>query len=296
MRPLFILIFALLATFWGSNFMYMKWATVVISPEQTVFIRSLCGAIPLFAYAFWKGLIKREHARYWHHYFILSTLTISFAYYGYAAGTELLPSGIAGMLTGSIPLFTFVASYFLLKSEVINTRKAIGTLVGFIGIILIAKPWADAGEISLMGVFYMLAGSLSIGLSYIYARRTVSGIGISAIALAAYQLGFAALTMAFFIDYSTLPEVFSSTKVAWGTILGLGVIGTGGAYMLYYYLLEHMGVIAAASATYLPPIVATFIGFFILHEAIHILDLVAMVSILFGVLLLRETKPKPIKA
>lgn len=292
MRPLFILIFTLLATFWGSNFMYMKWATEVITPEQTVFVRSLCGAVPLFLYAIWKGLAKWEHARYWHHYFVLSILTISFAYYGYAAGTELLPSGIAGMLTGSIPLFAFIASYFLLKSETITRRKVLGTVIGFIGITLIAKPWEGSGTISLMGVFYMIAGSLSIGLSYIYARRTVSGIGISAIALAAYQLAFAALTMAFFIDFSTLPEVLSTTKTAWGTTLGLGVIGTGGAYMLYYYLLEHLGVIAASSATYLPPIVATLIGYFILGEQIGVLDLLAMFGIMLGVLLLREPKVK----
>lgn len=292
MQPLFVLIFVLLGTFWGSNFMYMKWITEVISPEQTVFIRALCGAIPLFLYAYWKGLTSWEHLRYWYHYLTMSILTISFAYFCYAAGTALLPSGIAGMLSGSIPIFTFIASYFFLKSESITQRKLGGVIVGFLGIFLIAKPWQTTGDISVLGVTYVIVGSLSIGLSFIYARRNLSGLGISAIALSAYQLTFAALTMLIFIDIPSTMDVFDSPKAAWASTLGLGLVGTGIAQMLYYYLIDKLGAVTASSATYLPPVVAMLIGYAFLDEALGMLDLIALVCIFLGVFLLREIKRK----
>jgi drug/metabolite transporter (DMT)-like permease len=68
-----------------------------------------------------------------------------------------------------------------------------------------------------------------------------------------------------------------------GTIIGLGLFGTGLAFILYYYLIEHLGAVRASSATYLPPIVALLIGFFIVGEDIDLIDLMGTVLILFGV-------------
>jgi drug/metabolite transporter (DMT)-like permease len=42
--------------------------------------------------------------------------------------------------------------------------------------------------------------------------------------------------------------------------IGLGVLGTGGAFLIYYYLLQQLGAVAAAGSTYLTPIVALLIG------------------------------------
>lgn len=66
-------------------------------------------------------------------------------------------------------------------------------------------------------------------------------------------------------------------------ILGLGLGGTGLAYILYYYLVQKIGAVRASAVTYLPPIIAFLIGVALAGKPVTVLDVVAMVAILVGV-------------
>ena len=98
----------LLGVIWGSNFLFMKWATALITPSQTVFLRVLFGCLPLVAIAWHRNVITRAQLAHLPHFIVMSVLATSFYYYGFVAGTALLPSSIAGLLSGSIPIFTFL--------------------------------------------------------------------------------------------------------------------------------------------------------------------------------------------
>ena len=80
-------------------------------------------------------------------------------------------------------------------------------------------------------------------------------------------------------------------------MLGLGLLGTGVAYILYYFIVQRLGAIAASSGTYIPPVVALGIGVLFAHEPVRALDLLAMACILGGVYLLQSArkpgKPAP---
>ncbi len=69
--------------------------------------------------------------------------------------------------------------------------------------------------------------------------------------------------------------------------MGWGCCGTGLAYVIYYYIVENLGAVAAAGVTYIPPVVALVIGVFLAGEVIHPLGYLAMVLILSGVALLQ---------
>ena len=70
--------------------------------------------------------------------------------------------------------------------------------------------------------------------------------------------------------------------------LGRGSSRTGLAYILYYYMIEKLGVLKASSITYIPPVVALIIGFFIVGEDIQIIDFIATIFIFFGVFLINK--------
>jgi drug/metabolite transporter (DMT)-like permease len=215
----------------------------------------------------------------------MSLIATALYYLAFAKGTVLL-SSVAGMLSGAIPLFTFLVAWVFLRAEPLNVRSACGTLLGFLGILLIARPWtaseAGAGDLSLVGVLWMLAGSLSLGVSFVYARRFVSLLGLSPVALATYQMGIAALILACVTDLDGIGAVFEDARAALGLIVGLGLAGTGLAYVLYYLLVQRMGAVRASAVTYLPPVVALLIGV-AAGEPVRGLDLVAMAAILAGV-------------
>ena len=110
-----ILAFLFLGIIWGSNFIYMKLASALITPTQIVFFRVLFGFLPVFVYAICIKALKWDQLRHSFHFLVMALLATSIYYYGFAKGTSLLLSGIAGALSGSIPLFSFILAVMFLS-------------------------------------------------------------------------------------------------------------------------------------------------------------------------------------
>ena len=288
-RHLPIIAFATLGIIWGSNFIYTKMAYEFIAPLQIVFWRVLFGFIPVAIYAGARGALKIEHLKYIRHFFVMSLLATCLYYYGFAKGTSLLYSGVAGILSGSIPLFSFLLAVVFLADEKVTVSKLSGIIIGFIGIIFIARPFElTVDAINLEGAIYMILGSLSVGGSFIYAKKYITPLNISPLALVTYQLGLSVIILSLITDRASTLAVFHDIPAALGLVVGLGLLGTGLAYILYYYLIHSLGAVRAASATYLPPIVALFIGAVIVGEPIEAFDYLASLCIFASIYLLHR--------
>ncbi len=285
-----------LAVIWGSNFIFMKWGTESISALQVVLIRVVVGSLPVAVYAVWRKQLRLSQLRHLHHFAVMACLAAAVYYYGFAKGTSLLPSGIAGAVSGAIPLFATLAAVVFLPEEKLTLPKAGGLLLGLIGVVMIARPFdAEPGSASTAGVLYIVAGSLSLGLSFVYAKKFISPLGIPAAALVTWQLGLASLLLAVVTDFNGLARITADPVALWGTVFGLGVLGTGLAFIIYYFIVQTMGAVRASSVTYLPPVVALLIGVLFVGETVTVLDYLATGLILGGVVLLnRQTAPVPV--
>ena len=135
-----VLAFMLLGVFWGSNFIYMKLASNLLSTTQIVFFRVLFGFLPVLIYSWLSGALAWSQLKYIGHYFVMALIATTFYYYFFVKGTSLLLSGVAGAISGSIPLFTFILAVIFLKEEKVSTQRVIGVLVGLFGVFLIAGP------------------------------------------------------------------------------------------------------------------------------------------------------------
>jgi drug/metabolite transporter (DMT)-like permease len=288
--------FVALGVIWGSNFIFVKWAAVWISPSQIVLLRVLFGFLPLLVAALAMGALHWRDIRHLHHFLVMSVLATTFYYVAFAKGTVLLLSSVAGMLSGAIPLFTFVTALVFLRSEPINARSVTGTLLGFLGILLIARPWNDdIGGVDPAGILWMIAGSFSVGASFVYARKFISPLGLLPLALTTYQIGIALVLLLATTDLQGIGAVFSDTRASLGLVLGLGLCGTGFAYILYYRIVGRLGAVAASGVTYIPPVVSLAIGAALVGEPVAPLDVAAMAAILLGVAVLqsgRERMPR----
>ena len=222
-----------------------------------------------------------QHA---HHFLVMALLATAFYYIAFAKGTALLLSSVAGMLSGAIPLFTFVTAAAFLREEPLNIRSIGGTLLGFLGVLLIARPWSqDIGTVNVAGVLWMVAGSFSVGCSFVYARKFISPLGLPPLALTTYQIGLALAILLATTDPGGIMQVFGDIRAALGLIVGLGFLGTGVAYILYYLIVDRLGAVAASSVTYIPPVVALVIGAVLAGEPVQAVDVLAMATILVGV-------------
>ena len=133
--------FVLLGVIWGSNFIFMKWAADYITPQQVAFLRVVFGFLPLLVFAVIRGEIRLRDMRHIHHFAVMALLATAIYYFAFAKGTALLLSSVAGMLSGSIPLFAFVTALVFLREERPTLKSIGGVVLGFAGVVLIARPW-----------------------------------------------------------------------------------------------------------------------------------------------------------
>lgn len=287
-----IIAFISLGIIWGSNFIYMKWATEFISPLQIVFLRVFFGFIPVLIYSIYKGSIKLPHLKYSFHFFIMSLLGTTVYYYFFVKASSTLLSGVMGALSGSIPLFSFLLAILFIKEEKLNIR-ILGILIGIIGVVLIAKPFNESiFNSNIQGIFDVVLGSLILGSSFVYAKKFISPLKIHFSALTTYQLGFALLTLLLLTNFDGITNIKNDTHTFLGMIIGLSLLGTGLAYILYYYIIEELGAVTAASVTYIPPIVALIIGYFFINEDISLIDCIGTILIFIGVFMINNEKEK----
>ena len=259
-------------------------------------LRVVFGFFPVLLFALFQRALRWQHIRHVHHFIVMSLLATAIYYFAFAKGTALLPSSIAGLLSGAIPLFTFVCAWLFLSEERINVTKATGVVLGFLGVLLIARPWSGSGEIDVAGIAYMIAGSLSVGCSFVYARRFITPLKVPAAALTTYQIGLAMILLLPVTSLDGIEAVFSDTRAWIGLVFGLGLCGTGLAYLAYYYLVANLGALAASSVTYIPPLVALVIGVVLVGDEINALGYVAMLLILSGVAVLQRRQPCEVRS
>jgi drug/metabolite transporter (DMT)-like permease len=289
------LVFGLLGLFWGSNFIYMKWAAELITPAQITLLRVFFGFLPLAIVAWRKGVIKRDQVRHLPHFLVMAVLATAFYYFAIAEGTALLPSGIAGVLGGSISLFTTIATVLFLRTEKQNAMMMTGVLLGFAGIVLIARPWEGSDRtIDIDGVLWMLAATTVLGLSYVYVRRFLSPLNLPPLVLATWQTGLAVLVLLALVDRTGMANILHDWHAAVGVAVGLGVLGTGMAFLIYYYLLQELGAVAASGATYITPNVALLIGWFV-GEKIGVLEIVAIILVLASIAMLQIGRQRAVR-
>lgn len=284
-----IMAFLLLGMIWGSNFIYMKLASELITPTQIVFFRVIFGFFPILLYALAKKTLRWSHLKHSVHFIVMSILATTLYYVLYAKGVTLLLSGVAGALSGSIPLFSFIFAIAFIPDEKPSLLKSLGIATGLLGVIIIARPSGDTLLSSnIQGVLCMVAGSLSVGASFVYARKFIIPLNIPAAALTTYQLGFAMITLALVTSYDGMSNIWTNYNASIGLVVGLGLLGTGLAYIIYYYLVSKLGAVTASSSTYIPPLFALLIGAVIVGEPIELLDYFATALIFMGVYMLKR--------
>ena len=276
----------LLGLIWGTNFVFIKWSTDAVTPMQVVLLRVVAGFLTVAVYALVTRQLKLSHLRHSLHFIVMACLAAALYFYGFAEGTALLQSGLAGAVSASIPLFSLLAAVLFLPEEKLSTNRVLGLLVGLIGVTLIAKPLSGGlGDSYLMGVLWMVLGSFSLGVSFVYARKFVTPLELPPAALTTYQLGFATLILLAVTDMTGLGTLTDDPTSFAVLVFGLGFFGTGLAYVLYYYVIGKLGAVRASALTYVPPVVALFLGALFLGEAIVLLDYVATALIFAGVIL-----------
>jgi drug/metabolite transporter (DMT)-like permease len=260
--------FALLALIWGSSFLSIKVAVDYLAPVDVAFVRVALGAsVLLVVLAVTRRALPRGWP-VWGHLFVIGLFGNSIPFALLAEGETRISSVLAGIWNASTPLLTLVVATFMLPDERPTPRRVLGLLGGFAGVLVVLGPWRSVGGSELAGQLMCLGAAACYGIAFPYTRRFVAGRPDSGVALSAGQLLWSTVqlgVLTLFVGGSV--RHLEADGVA--AILALGVLSTGGAYILNYAIVRLAGATTASTVTYVVPLVSTALGIAILSEQLE---------------------------
>ncbi|WP_080694175.1 DMT family transporter [Salinispora tropica] len=278
---------ALLALLWGSSFLWIKLALRGFTPMQIVVARLVLGVVVLALIARVRGLRWPRGLGIWAHLFVAALIANAIPYTLFGVAEQTIGSNVAGALNATTPLWAVVIAFLVGTERGVGLRRVGGLILGFAGTVLIFSPWQSSSEIVSWGGVACLIAAASYGVSYVYMGRFLAGRKIPSITLAASQLAAGAVLVAIALPVEGFPSP------AWrfdavGSLLVLGLLGTGAAYVLNYRLIEDEGPTVAATVTYLLPVVAVALGALVVGEAVTWPMVLGTAAVLAGVRLVQR--------
>lgn len=274
------LLLILLACIWAPNFLLIKLGIETIPPFTLVFSRLLMGAFCVYIVAKCAGKNLLEHIKLWPHFLWLGFLANAFPFILITYGERYIPSAIAGIVNGSTPIFVVVLSHFFLADEPLRWKKCVGIGLGFLGLLFVFVPaLTDKVEGDSLSIIAVAIASSSYAMAMVHAKRFLRHI--PGLITATYQLTFAALITLPFIFFIEPMTALPSATSFW-SLVALGTLGTGGAFILYYVVLHFAGATYLSTSTLLFPIIAILLGVLFLNERPHLHAYIGSAFILSG--------------
>ncbi|GAA2796977.1 DMT family transporter [Crossiella cryophila] len=279
----------LLALFWGSSFLWIKFALTGFSPVQIVLIRVGLGALVLLAVVRVQRLRLPRGGRLWGHLVVAAFFSNVLPFTLFGIGELTVDSGMAGVLNATVPLWTVLLGLVVGQERRISLVRAIGLAIGFAGTLVIFAPWQGATS-ELGGALAITAAAVSYGIGALYMARFLAGEGLPPVVVSAAQMISATALIALAVPFAGLQPVHLSFASV-GAVTVLGVLGTGIAFIFFYRLIADEGPTSATTVAYLMPLVSVLLGAVVLQEEIGLRVVLGMAVVLAGVMLARR-QPK----
>src|SRR5262245_61775072 len=253
-----------LALIWGASFLFIKVAVEGMTDLQVVLFRTWLGAAALLTLVLLRRLPVPRGIRLWGHLLVIGGIGNALPFFLFAwAENGRISSGLAGIYNGTTPLFTMMLAMAFLSAEPATLSRGVGLLLGFAGVVLVLAPWQGSEGSSLAGQVACLAAAASYGVTLVWNRRFLPAFGYPPYSLALGQVAAAGLVTTVISVLTGWEAVHLTWRVA-GSILALGIFGTGIAFFLLFALMDRIGATRASMVTYLVPLVAFALGVLVL--------------------------------
>lgn len=267
MKPKHWFAFILLGLLWSTSFLWIKIAVREVGPFTLVGIRVVFGTIiGILVTAILRTQWPRD-LRTWITYVILGITSVAIPFVLISWGEKTIDSAVASILNASVPLFTILLAHYLLHDDRMTARKVIGLLVGFGGVIvLLSKDLQPGGHNSILGQAAVLIAALFYAGSTVFARLKTGHV--PGLVRGTAPLLTASVVMWVAIPLVERPVHLPSLPLTWIALAWLGVLGSGVALFLWYYLLHEIGPTRTTLVSYLFPLGGVILGVLFLGEAL----------------------------
>lgn len=252
-----------LAALWGGSFLFIRICASALGPALLMELRVLLAAIFLLLVSWLVKKRSLEVRKYWKHYLILGIFNSALPFLLYAYAAQALTASLLSVLNALAPIWGAVVTA-LYSRTMLSSKSALGLTFGVAGVAVLVG--FDAVTVEPEAWFAVLCGvlaALCYGISGTYAHHAVQVPSFSNAHGSMWAASLVILPLLLLAPDNpdmSLPIVSS--------VLALGVLCTGVAYLLYFRLIEDVGSASALTVTFLIPVFGILWGYLLLDEEV----------------------------
>ena len=275
----------LLAIIWGSSFFNIKIATYSYDPITLALVRVIFASVPLLILCKVSGITIEAFGTNWSRYALIGLCNIAIPFVLIAIGTAKINSYLAAILMSTTPLSGSILAHFFTKDEKLSYLKSLGVLIGFSGIVLLFFDKVIINNenfiyalITILGsTFYCIGGLLTLKLKNEKNENVTTSTTLWSVI---FLLPFSLVIETPWESNPTLASTLS--------LLYLGIIATGFAWLIRFRILTVNGLVFQTQVAYLIPIFGIIFGYFLMNEIITWRVLLSLVIILIGIYIFKK--------
>jgi drug/metabolite transporter (DMT)-like permease len=280
------LIFLALGFMWGSSYLFIKLAVDDFGTFTLVALRLLVGAALLWVVLRVAGQKVPRERRIYGHLVVMAIVNIVIPFALITWAEKSVDSSIAAILTSAVPLFAIVIAPLFLHDEPIRVNGLIGLGVGFVGVVVLTSRGLSTSGSDITGEIALLGAALSYAVGAVYARHNMRGV--PPMIPAVFQVTFAlliagAVALVFEHPWDARPDLQAMFSIVW-----LGLLGSGLAYLAMFRLLASWGATRTTLVAYEIPVVGIVLGSLVLQEPVDGRLLVGTGLVIGGVALVNS--------
>ena len=275
----------ILSLIWASAFFNIKIATYSYDPITLALVRVIFASIRLLLICKLRKIKIEAFTENWKWYALIGLCNIAIPFVLIAIGTAKINSYLAAILMSTTPLSGSILAHFFTKDEKLSFYKSTGVLIGFSGIILLffdkviinSENYIYALITILGSTFYCIGGLLTLKLKNKKNENVTTSTTLWSVL---FLLPFSLILES---PWNSEPTIASTLS-----LLYLGVIATGFAWLIRFRILTVNGLVFQTQVAYLIPIFGIIFGYFLMNEIITWRVLVSLVIILIGIYIFKK--------
>lgn len=273
-------LFILVGFLWGIPYLFISIAVDPedgFSPATVVFLRTAIGAVILIPLALKQRQLIAA-IKGWRYVAFYALLEMIGPWILISTAQQKISSGLAGLLVASVPIWATIFASMKGDKTVWHHKRLMGLVVGFIGLIAVVGIESLTGSADPLSIMMILLASIGYAYAVMMVQSAlpqVSAIAINGVAMA--------MTALFYLPWTVLqwPE-HSISSAAIASIIGLGVLSTGAAFVAFFALAKIIGVARGSLVTYLNTAIAVVLGVIILNEPLTVGIMIGLPLVLIG--------------
>jgi len=272
------IMFAFLAAFWGASYLFIKVALEDgMPPVAIVCIRTALAALVLLPVAARLGALRSLRGRLGP-IAVLAAVQVAAPFVLITLGERDLPSALTGILVATAPIFAFLLAFVLQGEQRAGAITLVGVGIGIGGVALLLGIDAGGSGAALLGGLLVVLASFGYAAGAWYLKRNLAGV--QPVGIVAGTMAASALMTAPVVAIDPPPH-FPALNAA-ASLLALGVLGTGIAFVIFYSLIASEGPARASLVAYVAPGFSVIYGVTLLDEKFSVATAAGLLLIVGG--------------